>query len=131
MAGSDVTTVQQLLIAAGNNDPSIIGGGWGNHSRDALIAFRHAHHLPERNYVERDDACLFELAAAAQILVPLPNLLGMSGVMSLHQWFREMNTRYQKGPRTAAATVPCMGWTGAVASTTPFNGSTEGGARVR
>ena len=46
MFGDDVTTVQQLLVAAGNNDPSILGGGWGGHSKDALLAFQKAHRLP-------------------------------------------------------------------------------------
>ena len=114
--GPDVITVQQLLVAAGNNDQSIIGGGWGNHSRDALIAFQRAHRLPERNYVEPDDECLFELADAAQILVPLPNLLGMSGVTSLHQWFRDTNTQYQKGAETGGGNRALYGldWGGCI-----------------
>jgi hypothetical protein len=112
--GSDVTTVQQLLVAAGNQDPDILGGGWGGHSRDALLSFQQDHHLPEQNYVERDDLCLFELADAAQILVPMPNQLAMSGVMWLHQWFVDNNTQYQEGADTGGGNRALWGfdWAG-------------------
>jgi hypothetical protein len=114
--GEDVATVQQLLVAAGNDDPNILGGGWGGHSKDALIAFQKAHGLPEQNYVEPDDSCIFELASAAQILVPLPNLLGMSGVTELHQWFRENNIQYQKGAESGGGNRALYGfdWAGCI-----------------
>ena len=116
MFGDDVTTVQQLLVAAGNNDPSILGGGWGGHSKDALLAFQKAHRLPEQNFVEPDDACIFALAEAAQILVPMPNLLGMSGVTELHQWFRDNNVQYQKGAESGGGNRALYGldWAGCV-----------------
>jgi hypothetical protein len=115
-AGEDVRTVQQLLVAAGDPDPHIIGGGWGDHSKKALLAFQQAHHLPEQNFVDPDDECLFALAEAAQILVPMPNLLGMSGVTSLHQWFVDNNIQYQKGAETGGGNRALYGldWAGCI-----------------
>jgi hypothetical protein len=115
-AGPDVTTVQQLLVAAGNPDPNILGGGWGGHSKTALLAFQNAHRLTEQNFVEPDDGCLYALAEAANILVPMPNLLGMSGVTSLHQWFRDNNIQYQKGAESGGGNRALYGfdWAGCI-----------------
>lgn len=98
--GSDVLTVQQLLAAAGSTEPALVGGSWGPASKRALTAFQKAHRLPEQNFVEPDDRCLYELADAAKILVPLPNLLGISGVKTLHNWFREEKIQYQQGAQS-------------------------------
>jgi hypothetical protein len=109
-AGQDVLTVQQLLVAAGTTEPNVVGGGWGGHSKNALLAFQKAQRLPERNYVEPDDPCLLALATAANILVPMPNLLGMSGVTTLHQWFRDNNIEYQKGAESGGGNRAMYGF---------------------
>lgn len=112
--GTDVLAVQQLLEAAGSTEPNLVGGAWGNHSKNALLAFQKAHGLPERNYVDPDDRCLFELADAANILVPMPNLLGISGVKTLHYWFIDQKTQYQQGAQNGGGNRALYGfdWAG-------------------
>lgn len=105
-AGADVHAGQELLVAAGTNEPNVLGGAWGKHRKNALRAFQRAHHLPERNYVDPSDECLFALAEAAQILVPMPNKLGISGVKILHQWFVDNKIGYQKGAESGGGNRP-------------------------
>lgn len=95
--GPDVRAVQELLVAAGTTEPNVVGGSWGIHTKNALLAFQKQHQLPERNYVEPNDECLFALAEAAQVLAPMPNKLAMSGVKILHQWFVDNKIGYQEG----------------------------------
>lgn len=96
-AGPDVRTVQELLVAAGTTEPNVLGGSWGGHSKNALLAFQKENTLPERNYVEPNDECLFALAEAAEIVVPLPKTPGITGIKTLHQWFVDNDVGYQSG----------------------------------
>jgi hypothetical protein len=102
--GPDVRALQQLLVAAGTTEPNVLGGGWGEHTRKALNAFQDAHTLPIQNFVEPDDDCLFQLADEAEILIPMPNKLGITGVKLLQQWFVDNQIDYEPGAQNGLGT---------------------------
>jgi hypothetical protein len=93
----DVANVQQLLIAAGSTEPSILGGGWGKHSAKALAAFLEQQKLPVKDKIEPDDECLLSLAQVAGILIPMPNRVGGPGIMTLHHWLAAHRIGYEPG----------------------------------
>ena len=124
--GPDVRTVQELLIAAGE-DPGRVDGRWGDCTKGALESFKTRSRFyrwafgaksgfPQRNVgifptptcgfsrpiitdpkLRPGDYTLLLLAAEADILIPLPGAPGMKGIRSLHGWFKSNGIKYNRG----------------------------------
>lgn len=96
--GDSVRRVQELLIAAGESLPKFgADGDWGSEAATALESFQKTHRQPVRPYVEANDPILLVMAAAADVLIQLPGVVGATGVKAQHQTFNKMNTKYNDG----------------------------------
>jgi len=105
---SDVLTVQCLLIAAGIPVEGGSDGLWGGNTATALAKFQEKWSddvgqefgLPKAGkekltLLQPDDDWLLRMAAAAQILIPMPAQKDITGLNALHEWFRKKNLKYE------------------------------------
>ena len=101
--GSEARAVQELLVAAGANDPNI-SGTWGNACNKALNAAQERHHRPTRNYVEPDDDILLDLCNDAGILIPVNGGKDITGVKHLDAWAWDKRVTYEPGAEKGLGT---------------------------
>jgi peptidoglycan hydrolase-like protein with peptidoglycan-binding domain len=128
-SGSSVRQLQQLLIAGGY-DLGATGadGGWGNKTKNALLDFQKKcktvgialdgeapvadSTVAERPYADPGDRCLLYLARAAEMAIPVPGKLGMSGVKIMHEWLVKKQIKYQEGAQSGGGTRATWGLEG-------------------
>jgi peptidoglycan hydrolase-like protein with peptidoglycan-binding domain len=124
--GPSVRQLQQLLLANGYDlGPNKDDASWGTKTKDALMDFQKRCQttgiaqegetpVPDATvkvqaFVDPGDRCLFCLARAAEILIPLPGKIGMSGVKIMHEWFVKKQIKYQEGAQSGRGTRATYG----------------------
>jgi peptidoglycan hydrolase-like protein with peptidoglycan-binding domain len=127
--GSNVRHLQQLLLANGYDlGATRDDGGWGEKTKTALTDFQKKCQttgvapdgetcVPDasvavRDFAEPGDRCLYHLARCANILIPMPGKVGMSGVKIVHEWFVKNQIKYQQGAQSGGGTRATYGLDG-------------------
>jgi hypothetical protein len=108
----DITVVQNLLTSVGQLPNGSTDGRWGKNTDAALRAFQAVSKLDQTGYVEPNDDTLIALLDQAGILISLPGQKGISGISSLHNWFRSERVTYEREAASGVGTRAYFGLEG-------------------